>query len=351
MAYAASVFSLLLREALCWLDSGGGRVYDRFARRQWRSVLSIHAALFAVLMATALIYGHNRVHSLAHQEAALLASDHSLHVTCLLRVSDPSAASTSWTEDALWAATENAMAASPHNGLVLWSEAALSTHSTSDEARALGLASAIARSGDSWLGISWMSHVGEVAHTMFALLAPRSGRMLVRYTKAHPVPLADVDVEAGPTVLSYAQETPWGRSTVAICFDMDFPDFVRHAGSMHTALVVQPAQTWGTAAFGERHFQGNSLRAVETGATVVRCGSDGVSGGVAPSGQMFGKTTTENKGTLSYEVPWPQDARKDTVFATAGGWLFGWACVAVTTTATATLATQSWRERRLMGQL
>jgi apolipoprotein N-acyltransferase len=339
MAYVASISSMALHSARLGGNAGP-------SRRRWRRTLGAHAAACALLMAAGLTFGHARMRAALVHEAALLERDAALHVTCLLRVSDTTASYPVAPEEALWNATAAAVVASPAQSLVLWSEAALNLHSPADEAVALTRAASIAASGHSFLGLSWYVHYGEHSsgsddyyadiddriHTMFALFAPGTGRMVIRYIKAHPVPLADYHVVAGPAVAPLERDIPWGPTTVDICFDADFPDFVRQARG--AALIMQPAQTWGEPAFGRRHFLGNSLRAIENGATLVRCGSDGFSGGVSPSGTLHGPGHTGHDGSYTFTVPWPADTQADTVFA-AGGWLFGWACAAFTAAACA----------------
>ena len=344
MAYVASISSMALRSAafsrLDGIDSAAGH-----SQRRWRRTLGAHAAACALLLATGLSFGHGRMRAALVHEAALLERGAALHVTCLLRVSDTTVSYAVAPEEALWNATAAAVAASPAQGLVMWTEAALNLHSPADETVALTRAASIAASGPAFLAVSYYVHYGphsgsddyyadsdDRIHTMFALFAPGTGRMVIRYIKAHPVPLADYHVVAGPSNAPLERDTPWGPTTVDICFDADFPDFVRQATG--AALIMQPAQTWGAPAFGRRHFLGNSLRAIENGATLVRCGSDGYSGGVSPSGALHGPGHTGHAGTWTFTVPWPADTRADTVFA-AGGWLFGWACLAFTAAACA----------------
>ena len=343
MAYVASITSMALRSAAFpGLDYNDSAAWHN--RRRWRRTLAAHAAACAFLMAACLGFGHLRMRAALAHEAALLESNAALHVTCLLRVSDTTVSYAVPSEEALWNATVAAVAASPAHSLVLWSEAALNLHSPAVEADTLTRAASIAASGPAFLGLSYYVHYGPQAsskassddywdssdriHTVFALFAPGTGRMVTRYIKAHPVPLADYHVVAGPAVAPLVHDTPWGPTSVGICFDEDFPDFVRQATG--AALIMQPAQTWGSHAFGRRHFLGNSLRAVENGATLVRCGSDGYSGGVSPTGVLHGHGYTGHEGSWSFTVPWPADTRTDTVFASFGGWLFGWGCVAFT---------------------
>ena len=84
-------------------------------------------------------------------------------------------------------------------------------------------------------------------------------------------------------------------------------------------LLLQPSWTWGP--IGPRHFAANALRAVENGATYVRCGSDGVSGVVGPYYNILHKQFTRPTAqTLVFEFPQPRHVF--TLYAQGYGWLF-----------------------------
>lgn len=73
----------------------------------------------------------------------------------------------------------------------------------------------------------------------------------------------------GPARLPHA-DTPYGRVSGAICFDMDHPSYVREAGLQRVDLMLQPSWTWGS--IGQRHFATDALRAVENGFSLLRWG-------------------------------------------------------------------------------
>lgn len=58
------------------------------------------------------------------------------------------------------------------------------------------------------------------------------------YHKAHPVPSIEADVKAGPYKLQWV-DTPYGRIGAAICFDFNYPTFIRQAGKDGVDIMLQ----------------------------------------------------------------------------------------------------------------
>ena len=190
----------------------------------------------------------------------------------------------------------------------------------------------------------------------FALLRPGRGAMnasarsalAFRHVKRHPVPVVEAGFAAGTSPLQF-EVAPWGRTSAAICFDSDFPALLRGAGGHDAALLLQTSQTWGERWFRARHAHGNALHAVENGYTLLRCGSDGVAGVFSPLGRTLAWQATGSEGAVEMAFPPPEALRRRTLYAHAGGWLFGWACLAGAALASAAVALperalpQRWR--------
>ena len=65
-----------------------------------------------------------------------------------------------------------------------------------------------------------------------------------------------------------AVATPAGRMAGAICYDADFPDFIRQAAQSDADLLIVPAND--ARSFATVHAQMAAFRAVETGVPLVR---------------------------------------------------------------------------------
>jgi apolipoprotein N-acyltransferase len=315
-----------------------------------------HAAVAFAAVAATLAYGAARLHdptpaAAASPPALHLAAAHlphlrhaaselplplpSLRVSCLVRNED---ASPALPDEALWARTAARVAAG--DDIILWSETAATAFGPAGERELLARAADVASQGRSYLGVAYelAPDAGEAAQAAslnaFALLRPgvgavnasAHGALAFRYLKSHVVPLVESGFAHGSRRLRF-EEAPFGRTTAAICFDSDFPALIRQAGAHAADVLLQPSQTWGPASFRLRHAYGNGLRAVENGYTLVRCASDGVSGAIGPRLERLAWEASGSEGVVLMTLPPPSLLRRRTAYATAGGWLFGWACV------------------------
>jgi apolipoprotein N-acyltransferase len=118
--------------------------------------------------------------------------------------------------------------------------------------------------------------------------------------------------------------TPQGRIATAICFDADFPEFVRQAAQGSADILVLAVNDW--KAVKDLHFQMHAFRAVETGLPVVRAAASGLSSAFDPWGRMLGIADyfADGDRTLTVQVP---VGGVRTLYARTGD-LFAWLCVA-----------------------
>jgi apolipoprotein N-acyltransferase len=83
---------------------------------------------------------------------------------------------------------------------------------------------------------------------MMILVAP-DGSIAWKYQKSHPVPVVEAGVEPGPDVVPVydTMDLIPGRSVRlggSICFDLDYPDYIRQAGDKKVDIFLQPSWTW-----------------------------------------------------------------------------------------------------------
>lgn len=121
------------------------------------------------------------------------------------------------------------------------------------------------------------------------------------------------------------EDTPYGRISSPICFDMDFPPVIRSTGRARSDLLLVPASDWKE--IGRLHLAMATIRAVENGAAMVRVTRWGYSAAVDPYGRtlafMDDFATTDR--ALVAHVPARAGVR--TLYARFGDW-FGWLCLA-----------------------
>ncbi|CAI5481848.1 unnamed protein product [Closterium sp. Yama58-4] len=151
-----------------------------------------------------------------------------------------------------------------------------------------------------FIGASYMKLISPSQFTnSFTLISP-SGTPILRYNKTHPVPSVESNVLPGSGTLPVV-DTPLGRLSVAICFDLQFPALISQAGRQGVDIVLQPSWTWG--AIGHLTFETDAVRAAENGLTLLRCSSIGVSGVVSPYYRTLAAQEAEASGMLTMHLP------------------------------------------------
>ena len=76
------------------------------------------------------------------------------------------------------------------------------------------------------------------------VLIDQSGKTIVSYRKTYPVFGWEAGImKRGDDRLPIVT-TPDGRFAAAICFDADFPEFMRQAGQGRADLLILPANDW-----------------------------------------------------------------------------------------------------------
>ena len=120
----------------------------------------------------------------------------------------------------------------------------------------------------------------------FVMIDP-NGEIVWEYHKAHP--LRGEYIAAGDGVIPFA-ETPFGKISPVICFDLDFPGFVGRVGRHSGDILLAPSFDWRQITPLNTHA--SVFRAVENGCSLVRCTAHGLSIGVDCLGRV--------RGTLDY---------------------------------------------------
>jgi len=80
-------------------------------------------------------------------------------------------------------------------------------------------------------------------------------------------------------------DTPYGRLSSVICFDMDFPAFIHQAGEQDVDIMLVPAFDWEP--IKPFHTQVGLFRAVENGFSVIRQVNEGTSMAVDYQGRLM----------------------------------------------------------------
>jgi apolipoprotein N-acyltransferase len=157
-----------------------------------------------------------------------------------------------------------------------------------------------------------------------ALLIDPDGRIVVSYLKNHPVFGWEASIMRRGDGRLPVVTTRDGRMSTAICFDADFPEFIRQAGQGDADLLILPAND--ARSFRTMHAQMAVFRAIENGVSIVRPAASGLSSAVDPWGRVVALSDYFAPGdrTMTAQVA---VAGIPTLYARIGD-LFAWLCVA-----------------------
>ncbi|KAF9159731.1 hypothetical protein DFQ26_006231 [Actinomortierella ambigua] len=195
------------------------------------------------------------------------------------------------------------LAAKQGSKIVMWSETSVRVHTQADKQVLFEHARNRTTQYGIYIGVTYSESIlgrAGMRRNMFTVFGPR-GQILFDYQKAHPVTMVETDVEAGPNDLPTADTPDLGRIGGAICFDLDFPNFIAQAGRKKVDLLLQPSWTW--ASIGRLEATMQAFRAVEQGLTLFRCGSWAPSTVYDAYHQLYGYKPLLGRGTFTVDIP------------------------------------------------
>jgi apolipoprotein N-acyltransferase len=209
--------------------------------------------------------------------------------------------------------------------LVVWPEQNLLVFKD-DEAAFLERATRLAADEHVYLAMGMgTTYLGERLpfENKLVLIDP-TGRIAISYMKEHPVMGWEASIMRVGTGGIRVLPTTNGRIAGAICFDADFPAYIRKAGRGATELFVLPVNEWRS--IKDIHLQMHVFRAVENGMPIVRAAAVGLSAAVDPWGRVIGIADHFAPGdsTLVAQLP---IGHVPTLYARVGD-LFAWLCMA-----------------------
>lgn len=121
------------------------------------------------------------------------------------------------------------------------------------------------------------------------------------YLKSNPVPFGEQ--EYGSDDIIPVIDSPYGKLSPVICYDADFPHFLKQTDKIGTDILLVPSGDW--KAIDPYHAYMSSLRGIENGVSVIRPVSRATSIATDPYGNLLGSTNfyTSKEKTLIVNVP------------------------------------------------
>jgi apolipoprotein N-acyltransferase len=143
------------------------------------------------------------------------------------------------------------------------------------------------------------------------------------------VGIGDFQAGPGPTLLSitYGPDPDRAHFGVAICYEVIFPDLVRHlakAGSNFLVTITNDAW-FGETVAPYQHFAMVVFRAVENRLAFARAANTGISGFIDPQGHILATTPIFTEQALTQAIP----LGTPSTFYTRYGNVFAWVCVII----------------------
>jgi apolipoprotein N-acyltransferase len=223
-----------------------------------------------------------------------------------------------------WFLGETRRAARAGARLIVWPEQNLLVFAE-DEPAFLARARQVAADERVYLAIGMGTiHLGEPLpfENKLVLIDP-SGAIAASHLKNRPVAGWEASImrrgRDGIPVVSTEQ----GRMAGAICFEADFPDFIRPAGMEAADVLIVAVNDW--QAIKHLHLQMHVFRAIENGVSLVRAAASGISAAVDSRGRILNFSDYFAPGDRTMTVDIPVE-RVSTVYAKIGD-AFAWLCV------------------------
>ncbi|KAI8139989.1 carbon-nitrogen hydrolase [Fennellomyces sp. T-0311] len=231
--------------------------------------------------------------------------------------------------------------------LIAWSEETASTSSYEEEESLISKSQAFAKEKGVYLMLTYMQIIPpDVSENKLVLVLP-NGEVGINYKKAYPVPFIEPR-PPGKEEIQYVDTPEFGRISGGICFDFNFPWFIRQASKHNVDVMVQSSWTWGPE--GTYHGRSNGLRAVENGFTMLRCGSQGLSGVFEPTLNGIYSQNVPAITDTQYLFHLPIQKRAKTLYGYTGD-VFGFSCLIVGSLATLYLIYYTVVKHRRGGQI
>ena len=148
-----------------------------------------------------------------------------------------------------------------------------------------------------------------------------NGSKQLVYVKTHAAPPEPIIQGDGQIPIL---KTRYGRIAPAICFDAEFPNFIRQAGKNKVDIMFLPANDWKE--IDPIHSHMAIMRAIENGFTLVHPAGQGLSVAADNRGRVIASMDfyIGDQQVMYADVPY---CHSSTLYAKIGD-AFGWMCIA-----------------------
>ena len=166
--------------------------------------------------------------------------------------------------------------------------------------------------------VAGLNRIGVYPHRNYAVALSADGSIQGEYDKAYPIPGLETGYQTGTRIFT---PTIAGISSgIAICKDMDFPEWIRNYGAARTQMMIVPA--WDFSVDAWLHSRMAILRSAENGFAMVRAANNGYLTVADDAGRVVGEAASSDRSPVMLVCDvHPGTGR--TFYAGAGNW-FAW---------------------------
>jgi apolipoprotein N-acyltransferase len=190
------------------------------------------------------------------------------------------------------------------------------------EIRFLEKAKVLAQNDSIYLGLPiqvFLDGFPEVRPENKIIWISPEGQVLFTYHKAKPTPGEGAYSDG---LLKYF-DSPYGRISTSICFDMDFPGLINQVNDENVDIMLVPGNDWPEIT--PYHTYVSSFRAIEHGFNMVRSASKGLSASFNYKGQLLSSMDFYKTNELILFSDIPTKGQK-TIYSILGDY-FAWLCI------------------------
>lgn len=152
----------------------------------------------------------------------------------------------------------------------------------------------------------------------------QDGNLAWEYLKSNLAPGFERAMTIPGSGVLRSTDAAGGSVTGAICYDLDFPPFIRQAGKMRSDLLLAPSNDWPE--IKNTHAQMARFRAIENGTSLLRPANTGISVAADPYGHIVSYVDDLTSGGAPMAAVLPMGSVQ-TLYATLGDF-WTWVCAA-----------------------
>lgn len=219
--------------------------------------------------------------------------------------------------------------------LVVWPESSVGIDLSKDTT-VEGLVTGAAKAVAAPMIVGANLDVDDDHYKVMALLISAEGEIVDAYQKTHLVPFGEflpirsaldwipildqIPRDAIPAAHPVVFDLEGSKIATVISFEADFGSLVRERIDLGGRLLVVATNTstWGDTGASPQHFAFSQIRAVENGVWVALDAISGISGFIAPNGDVVERTRLRTADVITQQVFFADDI---TFYARMGDWL------------------------------